>query len=79
MDDAKPVFLDPEGQIPKPCDPRGVISRTLADLLEESFVLATIFRARLPVAMTKVVTVIDRIRGRPGDGVELVVAHHGAS
>ena len=38
-----------------------------------SILLALVTKAR-----TKVVAVIRRIRGRPGDGVELVVAHHGA-
>ena len=79
MYDPKPLFLDPERQIPKPRDPGFVIGRILADLRKEGLVLVTILRALLPEARTKVVTVIRRIRGRPGDGVELVVSHHGAS
>ena len=79
VDDPKIDFLDPEREIEEPLNPESVILAILADLSEEGLVLVTVFRALLTKARTKVMSVIHRIGRCPGDGVELVVPHHGAS
>lgn len=78
MDDTEAWFLDPERQIEEPVDPGRMLGAVGADLGQEGFVLAAILFALLAVAGTQVQAVGCGVRGRPGDGIEFVVAHGGA-